>query len=127
MTIGRPIATSEPNVISRTTIAASSPMAVAVPIEGFCACSIAWPPSCDVELRGCERAFGDRDHAFDRRRRQHVRALVEVDGRERDLSRRARSRARPLAEYGLTTPLTCGSRATCASIGATRRAHRRRR
>ena len=41
VTIGRPIATNEPNVMNRMIIAARSPTAVAVPIDGFCACSIA--------------------------------------------------------------------------------------
>ena len=45
MTIGRPIATTEPNVISRMTIAASNPIPVAVPSAGCSACWIAWPPS----------------------------------------------------------------------------------
>ena len=45
MTIGRPIATNEPKVINSTIIAASRPMAVAAPSDGFCTCSIAWPPS----------------------------------------------------------------------------------
>ncbi len=44
--IGRPIASSEPNVISSTIIAAINPTAVAVPSDVRSACSIAWPPSC---------------------------------------------------------------------------------
>ena len=43
--IGRPIAMNEPKVSSRTIIAASRPIAVAGPSDGFSACSIAWPPS----------------------------------------------------------------------------------
>ena len=45
VTIGSPAATSDPNVISNTTIAASRPMTVAVPIDGFWVCSTASPPS----------------------------------------------------------------------------------
>ncbi len=46
VTIGRPIASSEPKVMNRMIMAASRPTAVAVPSDGFCACSIASPPSC---------------------------------------------------------------------------------
>ena len=51
--IGRPIAMNDPKVISRMTIAASSPIAVADPSDGFSACSIAWPPSatCSDDVR----------------------------------------------------------------------------
>ena len=43
--IGSPIATSEPKVIRRTTMAASTPMAVVNPNAGCWAVSIACPPS----------------------------------------------------------------------------------
>ena len=45
VTIGRPIAISEPNVSSSTTIAASSPTAVESPKPTCSVASIAWPPS----------------------------------------------------------------------------------
>ncbi len=83
--IGRPIATTEPKVMSRTTIAASSPIAVAAPSDGFCTDSIAWPPSATCSC-GVAAACAVLDHVFHRRRRQQVRALVEGDGCERDLA-----------------------------------------
>ena len=43
--IGSPIATNEPKLSSRMTIAAAIPTTVANPIPACCACSIAWPPS----------------------------------------------------------------------------------
>ncbi len=45
VTIGSPIAISEPNVSSSTTIAASSPTAVEMPKPACSVASIAWPPS----------------------------------------------------------------------------------
>jgi hypothetical protein len=43
--IGRPIATNEPKLINRITIAAATPTTVANPIPPDWVCSIAWPPS----------------------------------------------------------------------------------
>ena len=43
--IGRPIAVSEPKLMSRMTTAAAMPTTVAKPIEACCACWTASPPS----------------------------------------------------------------------------------
>ena len=100
-------------------MAASRPTAVAVPIDGFSVCSIAWPPSCTSSC-GDRAPSGDRDHAFDRRRR----AGRSRAGRSSTVANATwpsrETRVRPGGEYGLTTPLTWGSRAICASTGATR-------
>src|SRR6266511_1851855 len=81
VTIGRPIASSEPKLSSSTTMAAMSPTPVAKPILVCWACLIACPPSstCRVGERIVSAVL---IHAVDRRLRQFIGPLVEFDGRE---------------------------------------------
>ncbi len=55
VTIGRPIAVSEPKVSNSTTIAANSPTPVAMPKPSCSVSSIAWPPS-STSSPGCAAA-----------------------------------------------------------------------
>ena len=105
--IGMPIATSEPNVSSSTTTAASRPIALAVPKLCCWACSIAWPPSstcrpeesiaCAVSISFCA---SDLEISFARTSSETVANAIVPS----------------LETTGLLTWLTCGSCSTLASI-----------
>ena len=123
VTIGRPIASSEPKVMNRMIMAASRPTAVAVPSDGFCACSIASPPSC---TSSCVRtsALGRGDDVFDRRFGQDVGAFVEVDRGERDLPV-GRHRVRARGRVGADHARHVGKRCDLLQHRFDLRAHRR--
>ncbi len=103
VTIGSPIAMSEPNVSSSTTIAASRPTAVERPKP---ACSVGLDRlAAQLDLEARPRRPRARPHdAFGGARGQQVGFLVEHDRRERDLAvgrdRPARRRARVGADHG---------------------------
>ena len=94
VTIGSPIAVSEPNVSSSTTTAASRPTPVATPKPSCSVSSIACPPS-STSRPGRAAARATAHHAFGGALGQEVRFLVEHDGRERDLPVARRSPCRP--------------------------------
>jgi hypothetical protein len=109
------MAKSEPKLTSRTTTAAAMPIAVAEPSVGRCVSSIAAPPSSTCN-RG-ERA----DSAV------AITAFTSLVGSASPRSSK-RTIAKPIARfreiwfgaaYGLTTPVTCGSRLIRASTRRT--------
>ena len=113
--IGRPIASSEPKVMSSTATAASRPIAVAKPRPACWACWIASPPSSTC------RAEDFADWAVSMTR------WIAVFGSW--FARWSNSTvAKPIvpdfetafapASYGLTTPATCGRRSMRRSTGA---------
>ena len=81
VTIGRPIARNEPKLISRTTIAASSPIAVVERGSRELDLLDRLPAELDLEPRGADR-LGRRHDLLDRSGRQLVCPLVEEDRRE---------------------------------------------
>ena len=83
VTIGSPIAITEPNVISRTTIAASRPTAVEMPKPGCSVCSIACPPSW-MSRPGLRGRFGGVHDGFGCALGEQVGFFVEDDRREGD-------------------------------------------
>ncbi len=119
VTIGRPIAVSEPNVSSSTTIAASSPTAVETPKPTCSVASIACPPSSTWSPgRAAARAtcttrsgalFGSR-LAFSSNTTV-ANAILPLADTDLPL---------PAPAYGLITLVTCGSCATCANIALMR-------
>ncbi len=86
VTIGRPIASNEPKLSSSTTTAARRPTPrceADARLLGLLDCLPA-----ELDLKGGRtHRLGRVDHAVDRRLRQFVRALVELDGREADRAR----------------------------------------
>ena len=91
VTIGSPIAISEPKVRSSTTIAASSPTAVATPKPDCSVCLDRLASELHLQA-GTLHGPGDLDDAFGGALRQQVGFLVEHDGGEGDRARRRRSR-----------------------------------
>ena len=85
MTIGSPIAISEPNVSSSTTIAASRPDRGGQPEAGLLGRLDRLAAELDLQPRPAGGA-GDLHDAFGGALGQEVGFLVEHDGRERDLA-----------------------------------------
>ena len=116
--IGSPMASTEPKVRSSTIIAAIRPTTVAVPMETFSVCSIAWPPSwtsscgeravCATEITRSTAALGT---TFARWSKFTVANAIWPS---RETSRD------PAEEYGLMTALTCASLVICSRTGAMR-------
>ena len=124
VTIGRPIAMNEPKVISKTTIAASSPIAVAEPSDGLWACSIAWPPSATCSDERSALTVRSRSHGRSPATGS-VRACsskVTVANATRVIG--ARSDA-PLSRVGAEHGDDMGQRATRPVLAAIRAMHRR--
>ena len=94
VTIGRPIASSEPKLSSSTITAARRPTPVAKP--RLVCCGLLDRLAAELDLQGGRpRGLGRVDHAVDRGLRQLVRLLVELDGREADRARPSRTAFAP--------------------------------
>ena len=92
MTIGRPIAISEPNVSSSTTIAASSPTAVEMPKPACSVCLDRLAAELDLQARRARRRG---------RRRRRVRAALFGRSLAFSSNTTVANAIRPLAEIDL--------------------------